>query len=100
MQETFGLVAVESQACGTPVVGIRGSSLEDVVFHDRSGWAHENSPESLAESIERFSAKDLSMLGSKAAAVAAKKHAWPRVFDRLLCIYCEVCANYNANKPE
>jgi alpha-1,6-mannosyltransferase len=100
MQETFGLVAVESQACGTPVVGIRGSSLEDVVFHDRSGWAHENSPESLAEAIERFSAKDLAMLGSKAAAVAAKKHAWPRVFDRLLCIYCEVCANYNANKPE
>jgi alpha-1,6-mannosyltransferase len=100
MQETFGLVAVESQACGKPVVGIRGSSLEDVVFHDRSGWAHENSPESLAEAIERFSAKDLSMLGSKAAAVAAKKHAWPRVFDRLLCIYCEVCANYNANKPE
>jgi alpha-1,6-mannosyltransferase len=100
MQETFGLVAVESQACGTPVVGIRGSSLEDVVFHDRSGWAQENSPESLAEAIERFSAKDLSMLGSKAAAVAAKKHAWPRVFDRLLCIYCEVCANYNANKPE
>jgi alpha-1,6-mannosyltransferase len=100
MQETFGLVAVESQACGTPIVGIRASSLEDVVFHDRSGWADENSPGSLAEAIERFSAKDLSMLGSKAAAVAAKKHAWPGVFDRLLCIYSEVCANYNANKPE
>ncbi|HZR78307.1 MAG TPA: glycosyltransferase, partial [Chthoniobacterales bacterium] len=25
VQETFGLVALESQACGTPVVGIRGS---------------------------------------------------------------------------
>ena len=25
MEETFGLVALESQACGTPVVGIRGS---------------------------------------------------------------------------
>src|SRR5205807_4853251 len=24
VQETFGLVALESQACGTPVVGIRG----------------------------------------------------------------------------
>ncbi|MBV9617614.1 MAG: glycosyltransferase [Verrucomicrobia bacterium] len=100
IQETFGLVAVESQACGTPVVGIRGSSLENVVFHDRSGWAHKNSPGSLAEAIERFSAKDLSILGSRAAAVAARKHAWPRVFDRLLCIYCEVCANYKANKPE
>jgi alpha-1,6-mannosyltransferase len=100
VQETFGLVAVESQACATPIVGIRGSSLEDVIFHDCSGWARENSPESLAEAIETFSAKDLSMFGSKAAAVAAKKHAWPRVFDRLLCIYREVCANYNANSPE
>jgi alpha-1,6-mannosyltransferase len=96
MQETFGLVAVESQACATPVVGIRGSSLEDVVFHDCSGWARENTPESLAEAIEAFSDKDLSMLGTKAAAVAAKEHAWPRVFERLLCIYREVCANYNA----
>src|ERR1700726_1127272 len=30
IQETFGLVALESQACGTPVVGIRGSSLKEV----------------------------------------------------------------------
>jgi alpha-1,6-mannosyltransferase len=100
VQETFGLVAVESQACATPIVGIRGSSLEDVIFHDCSGWARENSSEALAEAIETFSAKDLSMFGSKAAAVAAKKHAWSRVFDRLLCIYREVCANYSANNAE
>lgn len=100
VQETFGLVAVESQACGTPVMGIRGSSLEDVVFHDHSGWARENTSEALAEAIETSSAKDLSILGQKAAEVAAKRHAWPRVFDRLLCIYREVCANYKANSPE
>jgi alpha-1,6-mannosyltransferase len=100
VQETFGLVAVESQACGTPVVGIRGSSLEDVIFHECSGWARENSPESLAEAVETFSAKHLSILGNKAAAVAAKRHAWPQVFDRLFCIYREVRANYNRNSPE
>jgi alpha-1,6-mannosyltransferase len=100
VQETFGLVAVESQACATPIIGIRGSSLKDVIFHDCSGWARENSPESLAEAIQTFSTKDLSTFGSKAADVAAKKHAWPRVFDRLLCIYREVCANYNANSLE
>jgi alpha-1,6-mannosyltransferase len=100
VQETFGLVAVESQACATPVVGIRGSSLEDVIFHECSGWARENSPESLAEAVETFSAKHLSILGNKAAAVAAKRHAWPQVFDRLFCIYREVRANYNRNSPE
>jgi alpha-1,6-mannosyltransferase len=100
VQETFGLVAVESQACATPVVGIQGSSLEDVIFHECSDWARENSPEVLAEAIETFSAKQLSTLGKKAAAVVARRHAWPRIFDRLFCIYREVCANYNRNRPE
>jgi len=27
VQETFGLAALECQACGTPVVGIRGSYM-------------------------------------------------------------------------
>ena len=34
VQETFGLVALESQACGTPVVGIRGSAMDDLIFHE------------------------------------------------------------------
>jgi len=36
-QETFGLVALESQACGTPVVGIRGSRLDGII---QIGRAH------------------------------------------------------------
>jgi len=95
IQETFGLVALESQACGTPVVGIRGSSLKEVVFHDDSGWARENTAEALADAIEEFSEKQLSVLGNKAAQTVARLHAWPRVFDRLFCIYREICSNYN-----
>src|SRR2546426_6679023 len=33
VQETFGLSALESQACGTPVVGIRGSYMDSVICH-------------------------------------------------------------------
>jgi len=94
MQETFGLVALESQACGTPVVGIRGSAMDDLIFHDQTDWAGQNSAEALAEAIERFSDNDLSILGKQAAEGAAQLHAWPRVFERLFCIYREVCANY------
>nr|WP_211658391.1 D-inositol-3-phosphate glycosyltransferase [Phytoactinopolyspora halophila] len=35
--ESFGLVAVESQACGTPVVGSAVGGLRTAIAHDRSG---------------------------------------------------------------
>jgi alpha-1,6-mannosyltransferase len=95
LQETFGLVALEAQACGTPVVGIRGSRLDGIILHDQTGWAEENSPEALAGAIEQICLRDLNGLGV-AASNAAAEYAWPRVFDRLFCIYREVCANYKA----
>ena len=98
-QETFGLVALESQACGTPVVGIRGSRLDGIILHDQEGWAAENDADSLAGAIERFSARDLKALGREAARKAAAEYAWPTVFDRLFCIYREVCANYRRLRP-
>jgi alpha-1,6-mannosyltransferase len=94
VQETFGLAALESQACGTPVVGIRGSYMDDVICHDQKSWARENSPEALADAIEECSAKKLSTLGRNAARVAQSLYSWPRVFDELFCIYREVRANY------
>jgi alpha-1,6-mannosyltransferase len=100
VQETFGLVALESQACGTPVVGIRGSAMDDLIFHDQTDWARENSAESLAQAIEEMARKDLPKLGAEAAQTAARFHAWPQVFDRLFCIYQELCANYKELSPK
>lgn len=97
VQETFGLVALESQACGTPVVGIRGSAMDDLIFHEQESWGRENTADALADSIERMSEKDSSKLGVEAAEHAAQRHAWPKVFERLFCIYREVCANYKGN---
>jgi alpha-1,6-mannosyltransferase len=97
-QETFGLVALESQACGTPVVGIRGSRLDGIILHDQEGWARENTPDSLATAIERFSARDLTALGISASEKAIENYGWPTVFDRLFCIYREVCANYRPSR--
>jgi len=93
-QETFGLVALESQACATPVVGIRGSQMDRIIFHDQDLWARENTPEALAEAIEQFAKGDLKAMGAAAAQAAAERYAWPRVFERLFCIYREVCAAY------
>ena len=95
-QETFGLVALESQACGTPVVGVRGSQMDRIILHEQDFWASENTPEALAEAIGQFTAGDLKAMGAAAAQAAAEHYAWPRVFERLFCIYREVCADYIA----
>ena len=99
VQETFGLVALESQACGTPVLGIRGSAMDRIIFHEQESWARENTPEALAAAIEEFCGKDLKSLGADAAKVAADRYSWSRVFDGLLCIYREVCADYRQPTP-
>jgi alpha-1,6-mannosyltransferase len=94
VQEVFGLVALESQACGTPVLGIRGSYMDRNICHNQEFWARENSPRALAEAIEGSSKEKLSMLGENAARAAENRYSWPRVFEELFCIYRETCANY------
>jgi alpha-1,6-mannosyltransferase len=97
VQETFGLVALESQACGTPVVGIRGSCMDQLICHDQESWARANSAEALADAIEGASTKKLSMMGESAARTAEDLYGWPRVFEKLFCIYREVCSNYRGS---
>ena len=94
IQETFGLVALESQACGTPVVGIRGSRMDQIILHQQESWAPQNTPEALANAIEEFCRQDLRAVGSVAAQAVAGHYSWPVVFDGVFCIYREVCANY------
>ena len=94
VQETFGLVTLESQACGTPIVGIRGSRMDQIVFHGQETWAGENTPEALATAIEETSGRLLADTGRAAAQVAGELYRWERVFDQLFCIYAEVCRNY------
>lgn len=97
IQETFGLVALESQACGTPVVGIRGSYMDQIICHEQGSWARENTAEALADAIEELSAQKLQTLGGAAARYAGADYAWPCVFEQLFCIYREVCSDYTGN---
>ncbi len=94
--ETFGLVTLESQACGTPVVGIRGSYMDRIIFSDQEGWARENTPESLAAAILRESHHDFQRSGARAAALVHARFGWKDVFARLFKIYENVIVSYKS----
>jgi glycosyltransferase involved in cell wall biosynthesis len=36
--EPFGLVGLEAQSVGVPVLGFRGSGIEEIVSHGKTGW--------------------------------------------------------------
>ena len=87
VQETFGLVALESQACGTPVVGIHGSYMDRIIFADQSHWAKENTAESLAAAVLTMVKTDLEKAGLEASRRVIQRYSWKKVFDRMFDIY-------------
>jgi alpha-1,6-mannosyltransferase len=87
LQETFGLVALESQACGTPVVGIRGSYMDRIIYGGQALWARENTPSALSEAILRTARGDLPAIGEATSRAVHARYSWDQVFSRLFGIY-------------
>ena len=55
--EPFGLVMVESMACGTPVIATRRGAVPEVIEHGRSGIVVDHYRE-MAAALERADAID------------------------------------------
>lgn len=96
--ETFGLVTLESQACGVPVVGIRGSYMDRIIYNDQQHWAAENSPEALARAIMTMRSQNLRVWGKEAAEKVREKYTWEQVFSRLFTVYREAQGEYPAKQ--
>ncbi|KUI02596.1 D-inositol-3-phosphate glycosyltransferase [Mycolicibacterium acapulense] len=93
--ESFGLVAVEAQACGTPVVaaavgglpvavrdGVTGTLVDG---HDDGDWAH-----AIGDVLGRADTL------RPAAAAHAATFSWARTVDALLASYGRAIADYRA----
>jgi len=54
--EDFGLTMVEAQACGKPVIAYYRGGAKEIVIEGKTGmFFYEQTPQSLAQAIERFS---------------------------------------------
>ena len=87
--ESFGLVAVEAQAAGTPVVAAAVGGLTTVVRDGASGLLVEgHDPADYARAMERIiAAPDLRAELSRGAVRQAAHFAWERTADRTLEVY-------------
>jgi D-inositol-3-phosphate glycosyltransferase len=92
--ESFGLVALESQACGTPVVATSVGGLSTVVSHGSTGMlvdGHDSS--AWARTLAALIADPARRRHLSRGAVAhARNFSWDATADRMLEIYAEVRA--------
>ncbi|MDI7274807.1 MAG: glycosyltransferase [Anaerolineae bacterium] len=94
LYESFGLVALEAMACGTPVVASRVGGLPHLVGDGETGLlVPENDPAALAEALKLLLSQPglRERLGARALEVA-REYSWERVASECLLLYQEVLA--------
>lgn len=89
--ESFGLVAVESLACGTPVVATRAGGLTSVVRQDENGFLVPRCPGFFAERLDTLLGDpDLYAKMSAAARPSVLQFSWASIADQVHAVYDEL----------
>lgn len=86
--ESFGMVALESMACETPVVAFSVGGLAETIQHGRTGFLAPpgNAPAFEAELLGALRHPDLASVGRRGR-TAARRHDWTEIVERTLTVY-------------
>jgi D-inositol-3-phosphate glycosyltransferase len=91
--ESFGLVALEAAACGTPVVANAVGGLTTLVDHEHTGFLVEDAtPERYADAVRRFDEPLVAERLSTASVLRARRYTWRAAAGALLELHDELSA--------
>ena len=93
--ESFGLVGLESLACGTPVAATRVGAMEDIIEDGKTGHVVADlTPRGLADSIEKIITNSAGpMLPAHAIRASVLKYGWSNVAAAVFNEYDTVFRN-------
>ncbi len=94
LTESFGLVALEAMACGTPVVGTKVGGLQTLIEHGESGLlVPAGDYQALAEAMAQvLSDHRLRMHLAHGARDRAEHYSWRVVGDKMETLYTRILA--------
>jgi D-inositol-3-phosphate glycosyltransferase len=94
--ESFGLVALEAAACGTPVVASAVGGLTTLVDHGRTGFLVEDpSPARYAAAVRRVFDKSEPLMAerlSTASVMRARRYTWHAAAGAMLALHDELAS--------
>ena len=92
--ESFGLVGLESLACGTPVVATRVGGMERILKEGKTGYTVvDATPRGLADSIAKIISPSAHVSSARAIRASVLKYGWSHVASAVANEYETVIRN-------
>jgi glycosyltransferase involved in cell wall biosynthesis len=99
-RETFGLVLLESMACGKPVIGTKLGGILDLVKHGENGFlVAPDDVKDLADALAEIQKPALGESLSRNCIATAHRYDWPQVAKEYLFLFEKLLAEKRSAAP-